>query len=1067
MQTLHSRSELVALIEKLASDIISLIITPLLSPQSAYKYLEGNSMSWSMQRQPLTEFPDASLQSSPRLLQLIESQILSEAPESSSISSCFSKKLVPTLIQMTTKHMRHLLPSRLKKPISSEALSVLATLSQRGKDLYDALLQGDYLHQDLRDEGEELLQWSKDIHRHFMKNLATIRRRRARELLLNEAEGGWTAVTVDFDDESEAIQATLSNNAMLQKDFENGLDNNVQLQESVEDDWAKWDTEEPSIEASDLIRTSSTNAGKQRQKKSALGGRRVIRPQDELGSGPFPEVGNGDDVSWGFDDHISAEGSNTKSQYDALMKGLDEEEDVDEDAWGLTEEEKVERAAKRASMRGDMTSAFQAYQAKQDKQAENAPLAVPEETYEDGVDDQEDAWGLSAQEQEAIKKKRQSMLPPSANFTSALLSQGETGTDADDDDAWGLNDEGQEAIAQKRESMILPPIAGTMNPSLAEKDKSEYHPGVKQEAGTSELDSSSQIDTSSLVDVSSELSQDTATQKHDKDDEEDAWGFDRSPTKATADEYPATTIIESDVDLPERTSTSSERGDIHSGTPKTSATSSSFTRTLQPLDMDGDDSLAAVEQREGAPIEDAWDLQDEVASVSEGAGTGDSRGGKSSGSGEKLSDTTTEPWEEVSASAASLPIEEATAPVSASSIGDWGWTEDDAVPAASLGAVTGAAAAITLQSSRSASRTRSPLPTNSASPRKQQSPRSRQAALRGSQDTSIGRSSSEGRSPAPKVNPIHRKEKAIISQRSVDLIELIKDVFSDIEAIVDEGHNELLPTSYLINTINDVLDMHRALLPVGHAETLATVPSLGMQFANDCKYISKELMDMQVLWKSILVKIGHNDGNVILDLGKQAQLTMELGKRSFDGQLLLQHKILLDCLLEARGFTSTHEESQFSACQRSLKQVEFVLKQLQYAWKSVLTKSSYLSAMGALVDAVLRKVLMYIEAIEDISEVESEKLASLIKTLGQLEFLFREEGQKEDEQSVVALYVPSWFKASYLTEILTGSLVDIEFLYFEAGALVDYSKAEVISLIRSLFADTPKRARLIERIQSS
>jgi centromere/kinetochore protein ZW10 len=65
------------------------------------------------------------------------------------------------------------------------------------------------------------------------------------------------------------------------------------------------------------------------------------------------------------------------------------------------------------------------------------------------------------------------------------------------------------------------------------------------------------------------------------------------------------------------------------------------------------------------------------------------------------------------------------------------------------------------------------------------------------------------------------------------------------------------------------------------------------------------------------------------------------------------------------------------------------------------------------------------------------------------------------------LYVPSWFKASYLSEILTGSLVDIEFLYFEAGALVDYSKPELISLIRSLFADTPKRARVIDRIQAS
>jgi centromere/kinetochore protein ZW10 len=239
---------------------------------------------------------------------------------------------------------------------------------------------------------------------------------------------------------------------------------------------------------------------------------------------------------------------------------------------------------------------------------------------------------------------------------------------------------------------------------------------------------------------------------------------------------------------------------------------------------------------------------------------------------------------------------------------------------------------------------------------------------------------------------------------------------------------------------------------------------------------------MRKRWNAIQSRLPEGEK---LDLNMQADLTISLGKRAFDGQLLLQHKTLLDCLQDADGFTRTYEEIRFNACQRSIKQVELILKQLQAAWRPVLTKSSYLVAMGRLVEGVLKRLLLDIESIEDISEVESEKLASLIKTVGELEYLFREEGQPAEEvsqalpysnhadpvlpssQSTVALYVPSWFKASYLSEILTGSLVDIEFLYFEAGALVDYSKAEVVSLIRSLFADTPKRARVIDRIQSS
>ncbi len=101
---------------------------------------------------------------------------------------------------------------------------------------------------------------------------------------------------------------------------------------------------------------------------------------------------------------------------------------------------------------------------------------------------------------------------------------------------------------------------------------------------------------------------------------------------------------------------------------------------------------------------------------------------------------------------------------------------------------------------------------------------------------------------------------------------------------------------------------------------------------------------------------------------------------------------------------------------------------------------------------------------KDIGESESEKIASLVKTLGSLESVFAAEGE---QQSSAPLWVPSWFKTSYLIEILTGSLVDIEFLAFEAGALVDYSRKELAGLVKALFADTPKRSRLLQKIETA
>ncbi len=130
------------------------------------------------------------------------------------------------------------------------------------------------------------------------------------------------------------------------------------------------------------------------------------------------------------------------------------------------------------------------------------------------------------------------------------------------------------------------------------------------------------------------------------------------------------------------------------------------------------------------------------------------------------------------------------------------------------------------------------------------------------------------------------------------------------------------------------------------------------------------------------------------------------------------------------------DEHRFARCERCIKQVVQTLNQLAKAWQPVLVPSRFHAALGRLVDLVFQKVLHDVLDLEDIGETESNKLASLIKTLGSLESLFApaDGGVEGGEQSGSAapLWVASWFKTSYLIEILTGSLVDIEFLAFEA-----------------------------------
>lgn len=44
----------------------------------------------------------------------------------------------------------------------------------------------------------------------------------------------------------------------------------------------------------------------------------------------------------------------------------------------------------------------------------------------------------------------------------------------------------------------------------------------------------------------------------------------------------------------------------------------------------------------------------------------------------------------------------------------------------------------------------------------------------------------------------------------------------------------------LTKAFGDVYDLYRAMMPVAHSNLISTVPSIGMQFSNDCLYIARE-----------------------------------------------------------------------------------------------------------------------------------------------------------------------------------------------------------------------------------
>lgn len=199
----------------------------------------------------------------------------------------------------------------------------------------------------------------------------------------------------------------------------------------------------------------------------------------------------------------------------------------------------------------------------------------------------------------------------------------------------------------------------------------------------------------------------------------------------------------------------------------------------------------------------------------------------------------------------------------------------------------------------------------------------------------------------------------------------------------------------------------------------------------------------------------------------------------------IQEVVLTRDLLSAGGFLGLANANRFGAAEKAVEQVVFTLQSLAHAWTGLLPATACAKALGRLINVVLSSMIAQIEALEDISDKESHRLdqlgSQLRKPLGRMLLSIvspsssigvgtdpNEETEEDASMSAAATpYVPSWYKATYLGEILTGSLADISFLWFEAGALRDFAPSEVTHLIRALFSDSQKRADLIARIEQS
>ncbi|KAI0642247.1 hypothetical protein C8Q79DRAFT_917367 [Trametes meyenii] len=311
---------------------------------------------------------------------------------------------------------------------------------------------------------------------------------------------------------------------------------------------------------------------------------------------------------------------------------------------------------------------------------------------------------------------------------------------------------------------------------------------------------------------------------------------------------------------------------------------------------------------------------------------------------------------------------------------------------------------------------------------------------------------------APVVSkPIRVVESFLVSGRTKELLQLVEDVLREGAELVSSGilggHVSGSPGNIIVQAAPMALELYRALVPVANATLLQQSAKEPMRFSNDCRFIGQEL-------ERIVAKLNGPKAAAQDKLEEGLETLKALADSWFEDAIAREERLIEEALDRARRFIDTTHQERYDECESAVNDVFQRIRRVAPQWEAVLAKSKYYEALGAIVETALSRVLSEVLSLEDITEVESQRLSELCRILNALEWLFVED---QEQPSFVASYVPSWLKFSYLSELLEASIADISYL-FEEGALVDFEIEELVKLVRALFADTPLRANTINKL---
>lgn len=194
----------------------------------------------------------------------------------------------------------------------------------------------------------------------------------------------------------------------------------------------------------------------------------------------------------------------------------------------------------------------------------------------------------------------------------------------------------------------------------------------------------------------------------------------------------------------------------------------------------------------------------------------------------------------------------------------------------------------------------------------------------------------------------------------------------------------------------------------------------------------------------------------------------KFGKAAYSKEMQIQRTIVTDLLDGTQGFGQCSEQPFLGECENAISATVDRIRDVYKEWQPILSHSALLQSIGSLVSTVIHKIIVDIEDLGDISEPQSQRLVSFCNKVSKLEDLFTPEAVDGAEPvPMTAVYVRNWLRFQYLVNILESSLADIKFLWLEGELRLEFSPAEVIDLIKALFAESDYRRKAIAEIRQN